>query len=352
MLANVVALVPRIMIDARNNGAILSIFIGALLSSLFFYFYMNILLKFPKKTHAEIVKEYIPKWIAVLYIMIISLIFFISSWLILVVFIDITKRFVNPDLSPFVIGIIFLSVICFGALLKSEKTLYALEIILLFCIPFIGAIFLKSTINQHISWDAIKIVFRHGFELPKLETIGATTYSFLGFYYYSIYNKVIDLKKKKIPILLVFIVAAVGIVNLLTSLLVPIGYHGFDGIEEYVYPWFSTADAIRMELGFIERVLFIFLLLYVGVSIISATISSHVGIETIRYILPQTKWRNVSIFPIFIMIVFSLFTTISYFFISQEQVFELAKIYFTFLLPMGVISIVVLVWADRRKKHG
>ena len=45
---------------------------------------------------------------------------------------------------------------------------------------------------------------------------------------------------------------------------VPIGFHGTVGVEDYVYLWSMTADSMMTEYGFINRVLFVFLLLLQG----------------------------------------------------------------------------------------
>jgi hypothetical protein len=350
MLANVVALVPRIMIENRFSGPTLSLLIGSTLSLVFLYLYTNKILKFPGQGQPEIVLKYLPNWFGKPYLFFVGLLYLIAGWLILVTFIDITKRFINPEMSTIIIGTIFLLIVCAGALMKTERTLFALEITLVISVPLIAGIFLKSLFNEFLSWDAMKVILTHSFETPSIENISAASYSLVGFYYISIYNRVLINKKKKLSLFFMFLIGVVGILNIFTSFLIPIGYNGADGVSEYIYPWFSTADSIRLEFGFIERVLFIFLLLYISVSMISATISSHTGFETLKSILPEIKWKGKYITPTIIAIAFSIITLTGYHMLTQEQIYQFAKYYFILLLPTGVLSVAVLMWAARRKE--
>ncbi|WP_194841393.1 GerAB/ArcD/ProY family transporter [Salinibacillus xinjiangensis] len=350
MLANVVALVPRILIQDRLNGTVMALVIAIVLTMFYFYIFTNSMLKFPGKGQPEIVLTYTPKWFAFTYLFFVAILYFCSAWFILVSFIDITNIFINPEMPSFLIGAVFLALVSFGALMKTEKTLYALEIVLLISLPLIIAIFFKAYFNQLLSWDAIKVVFIHSFEKPSISTIGAASYSMIGFYFISIYNRVLKPKVNKLKLIPFLLLGILATVNIFTSFLIPIGFNGVDGSENYIYPWFSTADSIRMEFGFIERVLFIFLLLYIGISISTATITCHVGVETLKSILPKKKWKGIAMVPSMILLVFSVFTISSPYLFSQVHIFDFSKFYFSLLLLVGAISCSVLLYAVRRSK--
>ncbi len=350
MLANVVALVPKVLIEHRLNGVVVSIFIGVALSLLFFYVFANSMFKFPGKGEPEIIKAYTPKWFASSYLFIIGIFYFIAAGIILLTFIDITLRFINPDMSSLYTAFLFLSIVCAGALMKTEKTLYALEIILVISLPLILGIFLKSLFNPYLSWDSMKVIVQHSFDSISIESVGAASYSFVGFYYLAIYNRLFTEKVKPIKIRYILLIGIVGTVNIFTSLMIPIGYNGVDGIGDFNYPWFSTADAIRMEFGFIERVLFIFLLLYIGISIISATISSHTGLEIIKSVLPSFKWKNRELMPIIVILLFSMVTILAQYYLPQGKLYEFTKIFFIGLLGVGMFKTFLMIWIVRRAK--
>ncbi|GAA0502292.1 hypothetical protein GCM10008986_32370 [Salinibacillus aidingensis] len=351
MLANVVALVPRILIEERVNGVVTSLMIAIIITLIYCLVYTNSMLKFPGQGQPEIIKKYTPKWFASGYLFFIGILYFLGTWFVLLSFIDITKRFINPEMPALYISVLFLSIICLGALMKTEKTLYALEIIMIISLPLITGIFLKAFLNEHISWDAIRIVFTHTIEPPSNTSIGAGAYSLVGFYFISIYNRVLKNRVEGMGVWRIVLIGIAGTINIFTSLLVPIGMNGIDGAENYIYPWFSTADALRMEFGFIERVLYIFLLLYIGISMISATITCHIAMEHVRSVLPEIKWKEVKIVPVMMAILFSLATILGYFFLSQVQVYELAKMFFSLLLFAGAFSCAVLFYAVRRSKQ-
>lgn len=351
MLANVVALVPSILIEGRLNGTVSSLMIAIVITLIYCFVFTNSMLKFPGKGQPEIIKAYMPQWFSTVYLFLLGVLYFFSTWFVLLSFIDITKRFINPELPTLYITILFLAIICPGALMGTEKTLYALEIVLIISLPLIIGIFLKAYINEHLNWDAIRIVFTHSFDAPSIDMIGAASYSLLGFYYISIYNRVLKHRLKRLGLWRLVLIGIAGVVNIFTSLLIPIGVNGVDGAGHYIYPWFSTADTMRIEFGFIERVLFIFLLLYIGISMISATITCHIGLEHVKSIFPEIKWKEIKIIPLIVVTLFSLGSILGYFLLSQIQVYELAKVFFTLLLFAGAFSCAVLLYVVRRSKQ-
>lgn len=64
--------------------------------------------------------------------------------------------------------------------------------------------------------------------------------------------------------------------------MVPIGMHGIDSVDEFMYPWIIMVDSIRLPYSPIERALFIFLMLYVNISLISVAVHWHVAFELVK----------------------------------------------------------------------
>ncbi len=73
----------------------------------------------------------------------------------------------------------------------------------------------------------------HIFERPNIKALAAATYSFSGFTNLIIFNRVI---KEKIRYWNFIIILFLGIFNLFTTFFIPIGFHGSDGAQEYLYP--------------------------------------------------------------------------------------------------------------------
>ena len=90
--------------------------------------------------------------------------------------------------------------------------------------------------------------------------------------------------------------------NLGTTFLLPIGFHGTVGVGNFTYPWVSTADSMRMEFGFVERVIFIFLPLYAFIALSQVIVVWHVGMHFFLSLLPNkyqpytkenSNWRTI-----------------------------------------------------------
>jgi hypothetical protein len=67
----------------------------------------------------------------------------------------------------------------------------------------------------------------------------------------------------------------------LVSFFIPIGFHGTDGVDDYIYTWVSTVDSIRIKYILIERVISIYLLLSLVIAYVYTMITWHVGAQTI-----------------------------------------------------------------------
>ncbi len=105
-----------------------------------------------------------------------------------------------------------------------------------------------------------------------------------------------------------------GLLVLLLTFLVPIGYFGTVAIERHVYTWFSTADSIRIESFIIERMLFIFYFAYMTLSLVSVIVHWHVGLGLFKGAISSAKkqspkaeqWKEWIILCLFCGVVLSL----------------------------------------------
>jgi hypothetical protein len=352
MLVNVIVFVPRLLIQERFEGAVMAMLIGIPISAILLYFYSNAIFKFPGQGLPEILNEHTPPWFSKSFVMITSTFWFYAGWFLLLAFADVSRRFVNPDMTETTLVSLFLIVVGMGVLLKTEKVLYALEIVLIFCIPLITLIFIKSYTNPYLEWDAMKVVMTHYQELPSMSSLGAIAYTLYGFYNIAIFNRAFKGQIKKVKKRWVVLIIIAGYINAFTSMFIPIGFNGTIGVEQYVFPWVSTADSMRMELAFVERVVFVMLFLYIVASLMMVIVTWHVGLQFLHSLIPtqKLKQRTKKWIPLGIFVVYAAITFATEGFIETTQLLELTKLYYVSLIPIGVFSTLLVTYLARRKQ--
>jgi len=156
--------------------------------------------------------------------------------------------------------------------------------VLLLNLPIIVFILFKALLSENMNWDAIKVIRHYLFTASSWKSLAASTYVFTGYVNWAKFNREfrsIDMKKQQL-----WVLPVIGLLVLTTTFLIPIGYYGTYGVDNFIYIWVSTADSMKMEFGFMERVMFIFLLLYLSVALLFISITWHVGSELVKSILP------------------------------------------------------------------
>lgn len=141
--------------------------------------------------------------------------------------------------------------------------------------------------------------------------------------------------------------------TLFTTYFIPIGFNGFEDINQLVYPWISTTDSLKMDFFVIERVLFIFLLFYLGIAFISILIHWHASMEFLRFIFKfeNIKFKGKSIgkfipIPFFIAITLYLVTEL-----NEYQLFRYTSIFYSILVFVFPLMVLVFVFIKRRMKY-
>jgi len=348
MLTNIVAFVPMVLIENRGAGSVQAIFLAVPIGMLIIYFYTKYMSGFPNLGLPEILERYTPKWFRFCFLFFHGVLWLIAGLVTLITFTHISKQYINPDIEELVIVLLFLLIIVFGALMQSRNVLYAIEIILLLNLPFIAFIIFKSYTNQELIWDSVRVAFTYYQEIPNFEIVSTATFVYTGYANIVIFNRYFKDVKVGYSII---IIGSLGLFTLLTTFIIPIGIHGFDGVGFYTFPWIATTEALRIELGFIERISFLFLGLYINISIASVTLHWHVGMEQLKAIFPKFKRKKKNITPIIILGVFALLGIIGVLFIDEEMLGNIAKVWMVILLPAQLIGIVILkVILKRRDK--
>ncbi|MFC5447726.1 GerAB/ArcD/ProY family transporter [Paenibacillus aestuarii] len=286
MLTNTLIFIPSILIKQRFHGAVPAILISILLGYGLAHLFTKGLTRFPGQGLPEILAANLPAPIRIIIVFFLAFMWLAAGSIVLISYCHIIQRFVNPDFNLFLL-IAFIGMVCAWTATNPSKTvLYITEIVLLLNLPIIIFIVFKAILSENMNWDAVKVMRHYLFTFPSWKSLTASTYVFTGYVNWAIFNREfqsINLKKQHL-----WVIPIIGSLVLTTTFLIPIGYYGTYGVEDFVYIWVSTADSMKMEFGFMERVMFIFLLLYLSVALLFISITWHVGSELTKNLLPPT----------------------------------------------------------------
>lgn len=311
MLTNVIIFVPKFLIKYRFDGMLFSIIIAIFAGMLLMYIDAKVYARFPEQGFPEIVNYRMKMPLKILVLVGFAIFWFSAGILTLFGYIDILHRFINPELSKVWLLVIFLLILCFVIQLPTKKIMYLLEITLIINVPFIAFVFIKAVSSDYMSWDSVFEVGTHFYTMPNIQSVAVASYIFSGYANIIIFNRLFKNQIKSINFVLIF---GVSILTLFTSVMIPIGMHGADGIDEYLYPWIIMVDSIRLPYSPIERALFLFLMLYINITIISVSVHWHVAFELIKgiYSNKKCKKKNRLVLALFFLIPLLLIIRIDY----------------------------------------
>ncbi|PIC99135.1 MULTISPECIES: GerAB/ArcD/ProY family transporter [unclassified Sporosarcina] len=350
MTANLIAASPRIFFAKSEEGAIVTMIIA-----LFFGVFMNWALitsfkAFPGKSLPQILSLYLSKWITIPALFILGVIWYVSGLQTLITYIDILLRFLTPEMSVYLVIAMFIPVITFGVIMQSRNILFTLELVFVLAFPAAAYYIVKLYFAEQVSWDHVGIAMTFIDNPPDYTVFTTAIYLFAGAFDIIIFNSLLN-KKMTFGIKQALIVFFLGAFALFTTYFIPIGVLGFDQVENIMYPWILTSDSIRMKFGVIERVIFIFLLLFLAIAFLNITIHWHVacqlfqsafGIEHMKMKL-RKKASLITVVMVFWLIAF--YTTLK---ITEYDLFFYSKYYFN-TIPIIFIGLMVLMLVVNRR---
>ncbi|MEK4026341.1 GerAB/ArcD/ProY family transporter [Sporosarcina sp. FSL W7-1283] len=278
MIANIAASLPRILLSGSNNGAITSMALALIFGVFATWSVIRLLSSFPGKTLPELMETYLSKWLFVPLLLFFAINWYVSGLATLITYSDILLRYLTPEMPIYSIVGTFILFITFGLVMKGRSVLYTLEIILVLLVPIILYFLLKVYLDRQLDWDNVGVAIMNVNSFPNYTLFTASSYIFLGFFDMLYFNKYIK-KKMKFGIKEGLIVGGMGFFVLFTTYFIPIGFIGFDGIEDILYPWIVTTDSIRMKFGVVERIIFIFLLIFLAIAFLNIMIHWHVSLK-------------------------------------------------------------------------
>ena len=343
MLTNVIIFVPKILIEYRFDGAVMGVLIAIPIGLLLSYLYCKAFSKFPGQGLPEVLAQSKKRWLKLIHFCSIQILWYSAGLITLIGFIDILSRFINPEVPRLLILSIYLVAICLIIQLPTERVMYFLEIVLFINTPLIAFIIFKAFTSEFLSWDSIFEVTTYLFQRPSLKAICTATYVFSGYTNLIIFNRLI---KGKVKIWNFLAILILGGANLFTTFLIPIGFHGADGTQAYLYPWISTADSLRLVYSPIERVIFLFLMFYMSVTLISVSVHWHVALELIKGTFKEkvSRKKNGLIIAIFIG---GSIVGVTYF--NTLLLIKLATYWMICRLGFEIVTVIItFLWAWRK----
>jgi hypothetical protein len=343
MLVNVIIFVPKTLIEYRYDGAIMGILLSIPIGLLLSFLYSKAFSKFPGQGLPDLLADSKHHRLKLLHLASIQVLWFSAGLITLLGFIDILSRFINPEAPKLVILSIYLAAICLIIQLPTKKVMDFLEIVLVLNAPLITFIIFKMFTSNYLNWDSILEVGTHIFEWPNLQTTAAATYVFSGYTNIIIFNR---LFKEKVKSRNFIVVLVLGLFNLFTTFFIPIGFHGADGTQEYLYPWITTADSLRLVFSPIERVIFLFLMLYMSISLMSVVVHWHVALELIKGTFKDAKNKKKNRMVVILFVVMSVAGVL---FINSTLLIKLTVFWFIFRFGSEIIVVVLtFLWSRRR----
>ncbi|MEK8131843.1 GerAB/ArcD/ProY family transporter [Paenibacillus filicis] len=283
-LINIINFVPRTLIDHRFDGALMSIAAAIVVGSAMMVLVTWSIQKIPGMGMPELYAKVFPAWLSRVLLGVNMCFWYLGGAVTLLSFVDITQRFISPDVPQTLILTGFLLIVCWSALKNSRTIVFALEAILLMNLPLIIYFFVKSVLNRHFSWDAVFSMLTHVWNAPNFSSMSGAIFIFTGYESVIILNRVL----KPLPVKRLWLLSTLSLGVLLTTFLIPIAFHGTIGVGNHSYPWFSTADSIRIVYFVFERVLFMFYLIYLMMSLMNAIINWHIGVELFKSMFTPT----------------------------------------------------------------
>ncbi|WP_153731399.1 GerAB/ArcD/ProY family transporter [Sporosarcina obsidiansis] len=351
MVANIIASVPRILLGKSEGGAILTMIMALFFGVLINWLLIRTFSSFPGKSLPQILDLYVSKWVSLPALFTLGVVWYTAGLQTLISYVDLLLRFLTPEMSVYTIFATFVLVISFGMVMQSRNVLSTLEVVFVMLLPLAIYFLVKIYFNEQLNWDHVKVAVMYIDHPPNYTVFAAASYLFVGAFDIIVFNSLLK-KKMVFGFKQAAIVLLLGTFTLITTYFVPIGILGFDKIEDIIYPWILTSDSVRMKFGVIERVIFIFLLIFLAIAFLNIMIHWHVSFKLFKHIfqLDKLQSRKKNIAKSVIIVIFwaaALFITIQ---VTEYDLF-LYSIYFFNIMPVIVIGLIgILLVVKRRAK--
>ncbi|CAM4099238.1 GerAB/ArcD/ProY family transporter [Lederbergia lenta] len=350
LITNMIAITPRILIIGSKSGTVLAIVLALVIGMVLTYTIVRLFSQFPGQGLPEIMKKTMPKWISTPILLFFSLAWYFAGLIVILIYTVITIRFLTPEMPIFVIFLAFLLIVTYGVYMSTDKILYFSEIVFIISMPFIFFVLLKGYASTDLNWDYIRVAALHINHLPNYTSFSTSLYIVIGAANLVIFNRYFTKPKKptgKGMALLTLICTFI----LLTTYFLPIGFGGFDSLDNVLFPWITTSDSIRMKFGIVERIVFLFIGFFFALGVVSTTTLWHVSMQLLSstFYFKRFKFKSFNLTLPFFMFLFwivAMYTTRE---ITIDGLFKSVEFFDKIFLPILLVLLIgSLLLAKRR----
>ncbi|MFF2876467.1 GerAB/ArcD/ProY family transporter [Gottfriedia sp. NPDC057991] len=350
MMLNIIINVPMILIGERFNGSIISMVLSVLIGGIFIYLFTIGISKFPNKGLPEIFNNRLPKLVKNIYLAFLGVMWLAAGAFVLISFTYITVLYLNTELNMGYVLAFFLVIVIYGANCYTKSILNVIEIMVLVATPVVFFIVYKALASNYFYFVHIKRILHYFWQMPNYSSISAATYFFTGYINLAIINRYLETKK---VVKFLWILPLIGFVVISFTFFVPIAFLGVKGINDVVFPWVFITDSLRMEYGFIERVLYLMLYIFLLLSLLFSILTWHVGLKLFEgmffyYNLKPAKKRKFYGYMIFLF--FGAVTMTLQTFTNERELFDLIKIWQNIRFPAEGMLVVSIFFLSRRQR--
>ncbi|MEK8132031.1 hypothetical protein WMW72_29390 [Paenibacillus filicis] len=349
MLVQVVVFVPTMLINERFEGSVMAIFAGVLVGTVLLVLFVRSIGAFPGQTLPDILAA-TSRWFHLPFLALLCVTWFSAGLISLLSINNMAIRFINVSFQgPAMILVFSIFILWIMLFLGTPQILALVSVVLILNLPLIGIIFYQATRNEYIMWSSVLEVGTYWAILPSYKAITASSFMFTGYTNLVVFNKLIH---KPVALGKLWIVPIIALLNLLTSVAVPIGLHGADGVNDYMFPWVVTADSLQIQYGPIERLISVFLLLYVSISTISILIHWHVCHQLFLSMFKPNprKPRKQTYLTYGLLLSFLVTTYLVEKNTREYEIFRFAEHWMMLRLPAEILLVMTLVFMARRRK--
>ncbi|SFS99010.1 GerAB/ArcD/ProY family transporter [Paenibacillus sp. BC26] len=353
-ILNLMLFVPYLLLNDRYTGSVSSMICAAFFGSFLALIFTHVMKTFPGKGLPEILALFFPKYINVPILILLSVMWYAAAGIAIIAYAVLINRFFNPDTSSMLVLLILVGACIYTATRSTLTVSLIMEMTLIINLPIVFFILFKASTNPFLDWDAIRTVAQYWRVPPKLEPFAAATFVFTGYTNYAIFNR---LNPPNFRFRFRWALPIICTLILFLSFFVPIGFHGTEAVGSYLYVWTVTSDSMLLGYGFIERVIFLFLLLYLNLTLLYTTSGWHIAMEMIKSCLPKAKPHidptRTAASNYVIVSIFAALTMLSFYTFNEKQSLYITRGWLMIRLfseTATVLFLVILSLIARRKK--
>lgn len=351
MIANIISAVPTILLHYGSDGAVSGLLIGIMLGLAIVICFTKFFNAFPGKTFPEMLVETTAKWFYYPLLFFMAVLWFIAGVSTLITYTFMLIRYLTPDIPIMIIGLTLFVPIIFGCFMKTDRVLYAIEIVFLINFPLIIFIIIKAYTSKDLNWDFIKKSMLYIVQMPNINVVTSCIFLFLGVVNLVVFNRFFT-HKQHFGLKQVVVISFIAVSTIFTTYFIPIGFHGLKSIDELIYPWVATSDSMRMRYFLIERLVYVFLLLYLAMAFLSILIHWHVAVELFKFIfkLEKLKLKGINVGNILLVALFAVCSLYLIVTLTEYQLFQYSIYFFNISSIIFFAKIMLFVYIARRLK--